>query len=60
MNPNKQLKKEIERSQLHPEISRNGIIHVYGRLQNADLPEDTVIPILLRRKLNQKDHRRYT
>ena len=52
MNQNKQLKKEIERSQLHPKISRNGIIRVYGRLQNADLPEDTITPILLPRGEN--------
>lgn len=44
------LKKEIATSQLNPELDPDGIIRCHSRLTNADLPQETILPILLPRK----------
>ena len=41
------MNKSIIKSQLNPKIENDGLIRCYGRLSNADLPEETINPILL-------------
>ena len=41
------LNKSIVKSQLNHKIENYGLIRFYGRLDNADLPEETINPILL-------------
>ena len=41
------LNKSIVKSQLNPKIENDGLIRCYGRLKNADLPEETINSILL-------------
>ena len=41
------LKKDIVNNQLNPKMDKDGIIRCYGRLVHADLPEETINPILL-------------
>ena len=36
------LNKSIVKSQLNPKIENDGLIRWYGRLSNADLPEETI------------------
>ena len=41
-----QLNEKQRQSQLSPKIHQDGIIRLQGRFINADLPEDTKLPIL--------------
>ena len=41
------LNKSLDKSQLNPKIENDGLIRCYGRLNNADFPEETINPILL-------------
>ena len=41
------LNKSIVKSQLNSKIENDGLIRCYGRLNNADFPEETINPILL-------------
>ena len=41
------LNKSVVKSQLNPKIENDELIRCYGRLRNADLPEETINPILL-------------
>ena len=41
------LNRSKVRSQLNPNIENDGLIRWYGRLNKADLPEETINPILL-------------
>ena len=41
------LNKSVVKIQLNPKIENDGLIRCYGRLRNADLPEETINPILL-------------
>ena len=40
------LNESIVKSQLNPMIENDGLIRCYGQLNNADLPEETINPIL--------------
>ena len=44
------ITKELQNSQLNPNIHEDGIIRLHGRLQNAEIPDDSINPILLPRK----------
>ena len=44
------ITKELQNSSLNPNIHEDGIIRLHGRLQNADIPDDSINPILLPRK----------
>ena len=41
------ITKELQNSPLNPHLHEDGIIRLYGRLQNADIPDDPINPILL-------------
>ena len=43
----RQLNEKQSQSQLNPKIHQDGIIRLYGRFINADLPEDVKLAILL-------------
>ena len=43
----RQLNEKQSQSQLNPKIYEDGIIRLYGRFINADLPEDVKLAILL-------------
>ena len=42
--------KELQKSQPNRNINEDGIIKLHGRLQNADIPDDSINPILLPQK----------
>lgn len=42
--------KELQNSQLNPNIHQNDIIRLHGRLQNTDLSHGSINPIPLPRK----------
>ena len=44
------LTKELQNSQLNPNIHEDGIIRLHGRLYNADIPDHSSNPLLLPRK----------
>ena len=44
------ITKELQNSKLNPNIHEDGIIRLHGRLQNTDMPDDSINPILLPRK----------
>ena len=44
------ITKELQNSQLNPNIFQNDIIRLHGRLQNTDLSHGSINPILLPRK----------
>ena len=41
------ITKELQNIQLNLNIHEDGIIRLHGRLQNADIPDDSINPILL-------------
>ena len=49
-NGNLTLNKQTATNPLNPKLDPDGIIRCYGRLTNADLPQETITPILLPRK----------
>ena len=44
------ITKEFQNTQLNPNIHEDGIIRLHERLQNADIPDDSINPIPLPRK----------
>ena len=43
------ITKELQNSQLNQNIHEDVIIRLHGRLQNTDIPDDSINPILLTR-----------
>ena len=49
-NGKTKLNKTTAENQLNPKLDEDGIIRCYGRMTNANLPQETITPILLPRK----------
>ena len=49
-NGKSKLNKITAENQLNPRLDEDGIIRYYGRMTNANLPQETITPILLPRK----------
>ena len=42
-----QLNKQLQKSQLNPQLHDDDLIRLHGRFDNTDLPEEAIHPILL-------------
>ena len=49
-NGETKLNKNTAENRLNPKLDKDGIIRCYGRMTNANLPQETITPILLPRK----------